>query len=633
MIDAADNLPSVWTEGSINSPLTVGLSRHLNSKRDNMKRLNSLAAIILLSLGFGGCTTVADVATLGWYSAIGDMYEQQRLQRNEQQQREAKAQAQERQRQTQKQAKLRRGTLTFTSSRYEGQLLNGKMHGQGTYTWGSGTRHVGKFRNGKFTGRGTRTWASGNRYEGDWHDNKMHGQGTYTWADGRRYKGEFRNDKRTGRGTYTWSNGNRYVGDFRDGKLTGRGTFAWGPGKWKGHRYEGEFVDGDRHGQGTYIWPDGGRYVGQLHNSKFHGRGSRTWPNGNRYEGDWHDGKMRGRGTYTWADGRRYKGKFHNDKLHGHGTMTYADGHRRVGEWREGKPLQSGQQQQRSAAADPPRPATPAELVTAAEARQQARERQRQAQEQQERNRQARERHRQAQLRAQEQERQTKGRERQGQINESRCISGRMIRHTLADGHETIGHEITRIAPAPNVAGIARGKSHGQKNSNGQPHGIKIYHLPQGGSVQVSYYDNGMLLEECWYLTSSGQPSSVFTTYSGRKRDGVHYQFLPGGGGIGGTWLFETYRAGVRHGPSGRYHRGRPSFSQAFVTYVNGKWHGVKYQIFENGSFTFETYRAGVRHGPYGKYNARGRKTGYFGSYTNGNQNPGKVWYSDGVAR
>ena len=55
-------------------------------------------------------------------------------------------------------AQGRRGTLTYTDgSRYEGEIRNGKRHGQGTYTW-----------------------TSGNRYEGQFRDSKMHGRGTYT---------------------------------------------------------------------------------------------------------------------------------------------------------------------------------------------------------------------------------------------------------------------------------------------------------------------------------------------------------------------------------------------------------------------------------------------------------------------
>ena len=265
---------------------------------------------------------------------------------------------------------------------------------------------------------------------------------------------------------------------------------------------------------------------------------------------------------------------------------------------------------------------------------------QRQAQQQQERNRQARERQRRAeqekqkerdrlarerQRQSQQQGRQSTQRGVQGQVNNSRCIAGRMIRHILVDGHVANGHEITRIAPAPSVAGLSRElmTRHGQKNSNNQFHGLTIHHL-LSGSVNVQYYDNGTLLEVCEY-DSSGRRSGVFLTHTNGKPDGVQYQFLSGGG-----WSFETYRAGVKHGPAGIYDSsGQPS--GVFLTHANGKLHGVRYHIFKRGSFIFETYRAGVRHGPYGGYNVRGQRQGPFGSNTNGNADPGEIFYINGV--
>lgn len=115
-----------------------------------------------------------------------------------------------------------RQVLTYKNGRYEGQVRNGKEHGQGTYTW-----------------------TSGSRYEGDFVDGDFHGRGTYTWADGNRYEGEWRNDKRTGRGIYTWATG-----------------------KWKGDRYEGDFVDGKRTGWGTHVSANGKVREGEWRDSK-----------------------------------------------------------------------------------------------------------------------------------------------------------------------------------------------------------------------------------------------------------------------------------------------------------------------------------------------------------------------------
>jgi len=41
-----------------------------------------------------------------------------------------------------------------------------------------GNRYEGDFVDGKRTGKGTFTWANGNKYEGDFVDGKFHGKGT-----------------------------------------------------------------------------------------------------------------------------------------------------------------------------------------------------------------------------------------------------------------------------------------------------------------------------------------------------------------------------------------------------------------------------------------------------------------------
>jgi hypothetical protein len=63
--------------------------------------------------------------------------------------------------------------------------------------------YVGQVRTGTQTahGRGTSIWKdNGDMYEGEWKDGKLSGQGVYTWADGRRYEGEYKDGDRSGRG-------------------------------------------------------------------------------------------------------------------------------------------------------------------------------------------------------------------------------------------------------------------------------------------------------------------------------------------------------------------------------------------------------------------------------------------------
>ena len=53
------------------------------------------------------------------------------------------------------------GVEEFDTVRYEGDYLDGKIHG-----------------------KGVSTWADGSRYEGDWVYNKQHGKGVWTYGSG-----------------------------------------------------------------------------------------------------------------------------------------------------------------------------------------------------------------------------------------------------------------------------------------------------------------------------------------------------------------------------------------------------------------------------------------------------------------
>ena len=88
---------------------------------------------------------------------------------------------------------LTKGTTTYAGGKYVGELSNGIMHGQGTWTHPKGNKFVGEFRDGKPHGQGTATWADGNRYVGEFRDGTMHGQGTKTYADGRVEEGIWKN--------------------------------------------------------------------------------------------------------------------------------------------------------------------------------------------------------------------------------------------------------------------------------------------------------------------------------------------------------------------------------------------------------------------------------------------------------
>ena len=57
--------------------------------------------------------------------------------------------------------------------RFEGQFVNGKKQGQGTYTFANGGKYEGTFTNDAIAGQGVRTCANGDRRTG-----RIHGRTT-----------------------------------------------------------------------------------------------------------------------------------------------------------------------------------------------------------------------------------------------------------------------------------------------------------------------------------------------------------------------------------------------------------------------------------------------------------------------
>ena len=54
-----------------------------------------------------------------------------------------------------------------------GELRDGKMLGQGTFTWANGDTYVGEFLDSNRNGQGTKTDADGTVKKGIWKDGKL----------------------------------------------------------------------------------------------------------------------------------------------------------------------------------------------------------------------------------------------------------------------------------------------------------------------------------------------------------------------------------------------------------------------------------------------------------------------------
>lgn len=277
---------------------------------------------------------------------------------------------------------------------YEGEILNGKRHGHGTYTWSDGSFYDGEWKDGNENGHGIKKYINVGVYDGEWKDGDENGHGIMKYINGDVYDGEWKDGYENGHGTMTYANGDRYDGEWKDGYENDHGmlTFA------NGNSYDGDWVNGEMNGNGIYTYANGEKYKvtckedeiiskepfetpktsstvirsnqkakteykqirydsgdvyeGETQNGKRHGKGKYTWADGDTYEGDWKDGKRCDRGkviqygkspsgeTYMKYS---YDGEWLDSKEHGHGICVEGDfGWEKMdkvfeGEWVNGK--------------------------------------------------------------------------------------------------------------------------------------------------------------------------------------------------------------------------------------------------------------------------------------------------------
>jgi TonB family protein len=157
---------------------------------------------------------------------------------------------------------------TFSSSgTYNGEFLNGKPHGLGTWHYPSGAKYEGDVQNGLRHGKGSWVDSDGTTYVGEWEQNKWWGRGLVKNRQGYSYEGEFKNNLRDGFGKSTSPTG---------------------------HVYEGEWRADLPNGHGVETQPDGTEYFGKWSSGAYDGLGVTFYPNGNvKQQGWWEDGAFR----------------------------------------------------------------------------------------------------------------------------------------------------------------------------------------------------------------------------------------------------------------------------------------------------------------------------------------------------
>ena len=153
------------------------------------------------------------------------------------------------------------------------------------------------------------------KYEGDCLDGKFEGKGTYYYENGNRYEGEWKKGLKHGKGILYYDHetqNKKYDGYFIKGKFEGKGIYYWNDGSY----YKGDFVNGFKHGYGTYYKKDGTlKYEGNFINDKYGGKGKYICDNGDYYVGDFKNGLKHGKGTLYNRNGNIImKGYFINNK-------------------------------------------------------------------------------------------------------------------------------------------------------------------------------------------------------------------------------------------------------------------------------------------------------------------------------
>lgn len=215
------------------------------------------------------------------------------------------------------------GKITFPNgATYEGELVNGEIHGRGIFIEPNGTKYEGDFVEGNRQGWGVIIFPDGLAYTGEFLNNEMHGRGSIRFSDGSTYSGAFRNNTMHGQGIVIEPDGTKYEGDFVEGVKQGFGIITFPDGT----NYKGEVANNLMHGQGSIKFSNGNTYEGEFANNTMHGKGFLFEPNKSAYHGDFVDGIPHGLGTMIFPEGSTYKGEFERGKKHGWGIFTAANG-------------------------------------------------------------------------------------------------------------------------------------------------------------------------------------------------------------------------------------------------------------------------------------------------------------------
>ena len=244
--------------------------------------------------------------------------------------------------------------------RYRGEVIDGRLQGEGRIDYANGTYYQGRFKDGLLEGPGEWHGANGERYKGEFHLGLFEGQGEFVYGEGTRYQGGFKQGNMHGEG-HLQQGGASYRGEFRDDRYHGLGTLEWPDGSsYQGRfvrgepqgegvrknaegQFSGTFKNGMLQGEGSYQGEDGERYSGGFRNDMFHGKGRYQNGEGEVWSGRFEDGGLTGKGEFRGADGRHYEGEVRHWQYHGQGKLSLADGSVYQGQFANGQYAGAGE--------------------------------------------------------------------------------------------------------------------------------------------------------------------------------------------------------------------------------------------------------------------------------------------------
>jgi hypothetical protein len=108
-------------------------------------------------------------------------------------------------------------TTNTTEARYQGEMVDGRPHGRGTFVDRSGLRYDGTWAEGLMEGEGHLLLPNGDVYRGGFKAGHLHGQGVFIDATGRVYDGGFSAGLRDGPAQVAEPDGRVYAGVWHGG--------------------------------------------------------------------------------------------------------------------------------------------------------------------------------------------------------------------------------------------------------------------------------------------------------------------------------------------------------------------------------------------------------------------------------